>query len=136
MSNIINSSVAYYAFLYAGACHALFWGGHTIRHADLLRFKNYALHEMRAAIQSEGSNLSENTLFSMMLLAAHGAADKLERRKLGKVQSRKSLVFTLHAEYYCALDTEWQHVNIFYEMMKRSGSKTLTPGPLWTATVL
>lgn len=136
MSIVVHSPVAYYTFLYAGACHLLFSGGHIVRRADVLRFKNQALHEMRAAIQSEGHNLSEETLLSMVLLAAHGAADKLERRRLGNVQSRKSSVINLNAEYWCALDTEWQHVNVFYEMMKQSGKRSLRPGSLWTATVL
>lgn len=136
MTPVINSPVAYCAFLYSGACHAMFWAGEPIRHAELLRYKNQALQAMRAAIEAEGSNLSDETLFSMILLAAHGTANNFQRRTLGKVQSRKFLMFTLDAEFWCALEIEWQHIEIFYGMMKRRNNRNILPGPLWNATVL
>lgn len=136
MTPIVNQPVAYYAFLYSGACHAMFWGGSPVSHAELLRYKHQALQAMRVAVQSEGSNLSDESLFCMILLATHGAANKIQRRPLGKVQGRKSLTFLLDGEFWGTLEMEWQHLNVFYDMMKRRGDKFAVPGPLYNAALL
>lgn len=136
MTPILSSPVAYHSFLYSGACHAMFWSGSPIQHAELLRYKTQALHAMRAAIQSEGLDLTDETLFCMILLAAHGTADNFHRRVLGKVQGRKALMFTMDAEFYCALEIEWQHMEVFYQIMKRRELRAMSPGPLWTATAM
>lgn len=136
MTPILNHQVAYYTFLYSGACHAMFWTPNAIRPSDLLRYKTQALQAMRVAIQAEGSHVSDETLFCMLMLATHGAADGSQRRPLSKVQSRKYLTSTLDAEFWGAREMEWQHLNVFYDLMKGRDNKFNVAGSVWNATAL
>lgn len=141
MSHVIHSPVSYYTFLYAGACHRLFWKEgferSPERTSELLVLKNKAIRAMRAAVQTGLSDPSDEVIMAMVLLAAHGTAENAQRRRLGKVQNRKSLVRTLEAEYWCALDTEGPHMDILVEMVQRRGGvRNIRPGVLLTAMYL
>lgn len=141
MSHVIHSPVSYYTFLYCGACHRLFWKegferspGRT---AELLILKNRAIRAMMEAVKTGLGEPSDEVIMAMVLLASHGKAETAQRRVLGKVQSRKSLVRTLEAEYWCALDTEGPHMDILAELVQRRGGvRNIRPGVLLTAMYL
>jgi hypothetical protein len=141
MSHVIHSQVSYHTFLYAGACHNLFWKEgferSPERTAELLVLKKNAIRAMMETVKTGLDEPSDEVIMAMVLLAAHGSAETAQRRRLGKVQSRKSLVRTLEAEYWCALDTEGPHMEILAEMVhRRGGVKNIRPGVLLTAMYL
>lgn len=141
MSHVIHSPVSYYTFLYCGACHRLFWKegferspGRT---AELLMLKNKAIRAMMEAVKTGLGEPSDEVIMAMVLLASHGTAETAQRRVLGKVQNRKSLVRTLEAEYWCALDTEGPHMDILADLVQRRGGvRNIRPGVLLTAMYL
>lgn len=141
MGYAVNNPVSYHTLLFAGACHHYFWGRSAVRRADrdpqLLWFKTQALRAMREAVQKSDGAVTDDILIAALMLAVFDSGDKARRRPLGKVQSRKALIYTLDAEFYAALDVEWKHLNIFYDLVERRGGiLTMQPSALRTSAIL
>lgn len=139
MSYAIHEPVSYYALLYAGACHKHFWQSFTRKtnyDTELLRLKGHAIKALRKAIQ-QYDQATEDILIAALMLSAHDSGDRARRVPFGKVMRRKSLLYTLDAEFYCALDVEWKHLEVFYDLLERRGGIfAMRPGVMQTAAIL
>lgn len=141
MSYVINNPVSYHSLLYAGACHRNFWEKSCVRSsehdAELLWLKTRAIKAMREAIQQREVDVTDDLLIAALMLAVFDTGDKVKRRVFGKVQGRKALTYTLDAEFYAALDVEWRHLNVFYDLVERRGGiLTMQPSALRTSAIL
>lgn len=141
MACAISNPVAYHSLLYAGACHHNFWRKSPLRSSEhdteLLWLKTEAIKAMRQAIQRTEGDATDDVLIAALMLAVFDTGDKIKRRAYGKVQSRKTLTYKLDAEFYAALDVEWKHLNVFYDLVQtRGGILTMQPSALRTSAIL
>lgn len=65
--------------------------------------------------------VNDAMLFSMLCLATHGSGSSVRRFKFGKVDSRKTILREHDAQYYGALEPEWQHLEVFHKLVKCRG---------------
>lgn len=140
MSHIIHTPVSYHVFLYAGACHRMYWkegfNPSSERTTGLLILKNNAIRAMMEAVQPGFDNVSDEILIAMLLLAAHGSGETARRRKDNKVQSRKAQGRPYDNEFWCAMDTERPHMDMLAKMVRKRGVGNIRPGPLLNALCL
>lgn len=104
---------------------------------ELLWLKTEAIKAMREAIMRIERDATDDVLIAALMLAVFDTGDKIRRRPHGKVQSRKALTYKLDAEFYAALDVEWKHLNVFYDLVQsRGGILTMQPSALRTSAIL
>lgn len=76
---------------------------------------------MIEALNKRSDQVDDTILFSMICLAGNGSGPSVQRVKLGKVESRKSLLREMDAQFYGTLDPEMQHLQAFYKLLECRG---------------
>lgn len=125
VQSIMASPVAWHTIVFAGATHMAYKHGAqgtSKRHQQLrLLYKNKAISCMLEEIKRTDGDVSEETLRSMITLAAHGTGESLEgSRNAGK--TRLSSMMAAHdCDYYTSMDCGWQHLNAVYALVDKRG---------------
>lgn len=85
------------------------------------------------------SEITDEIVISMVTLAAHGSGDFIAREIQTQLQSRKSIALLTSSElqYYGALDSEVEHVQVLYQLIQRRGGvQTIRSRTVLLATAL
>ena len=132
MENAMEDPTTWYAIILAGLTHFIFSHGNNGVSKELrmlhLSYKTQAMIEVRKDVERRRDSVGEAALFAMNTLAAHGGAsfDDGNGIPIDRIQEGKALGKANALNYYTAMETEWQHWNMFTRLMrKRGGPSTL-----------
>ena len=84
-----------------------------------LNYKTRALRNMSNEIEELGPKVPNETLFTMLSLAAFGAAEKLQPPPHEEQESPLAVAYDL--DFYCKLPCEWAHLRALSHLLKQRG---------------
>ncbi|RMZ77112.1 hypothetical protein DV737_g4534, partial [Chaetothyriales sp. CBS 132003] len=124
MGRIMFSATSLYAVVFVGATHwALSQYGREVPKENAmlrLNYKNSALKQLAADVQNIGPNVPNETLYTMMALAAFGRSG--EKLKPPPYRPNQSGLATAHElEFYSRLPVEWAHLRALFHIIKERG---------------
>lgn len=131
MGHAMSDPITFYAIILAGVTHFIFSRGEYGVPAEIrmlrLSYKTQAIVEVRKDIERRRGKVTEAGLFAINTLAAHGGADFNKTGiPIDRLQEGKALGKANALNYYSAIETEWQHWNMFTKLMRqRGGPSTL-----------
>ncbi|RMZ91674.1 hypothetical protein DV736_g1092, partial [Chaetothyriales sp. CBS 134916] len=124
MGRIMFSATSLYAVVFVGATHwAISQYGREVPQENAmlrLNYKNSALRQLAADVQNTGPNVPNETLYTMMALAAYGRSG--EKLKPPPYKPNQSVLATAHElEFYSRLPIEWAHLRALFHIIKERG---------------
>jgi hypothetical protein len=123
MGRILSSETSLYAVIFAGATYyALRRPGPPVSQENLmlrLNYKTRALRNMSLEIEELGPQVPNETLYTMLSLAAFGASEKLQPPSTNKDDHLLAAVHDL--DFYCRLPCEWAHLRALSHLLKQRG---------------
>jgi hypothetical protein len=131
MQSVMQSKVAWYSVIFAGATHNAYQhGGRGVTKENeqlRLHYKSKALRALMDDIARSGDSVSEQTLLSMITMASHGSGETLRGTNNLKRQDAPFLCQPRHdVDYYAAMDTGLEHINALYAIVdKRGGLRSI-----------
>ncbi|KPI35219.1 uncharacterized protein AB675_10136 [Cyphellophora attinorum] len=131
MGHAMSDPITFYAIILAGVTHYIFSHGENEVSPEVrmlrLSYKTQAMVEIRKDIEQRQGKVSDACLFAINTLAAHGGGDFGKGGlSLDRTQDGKALGNANALNYYSAIETEWDHWNIFTKLMRQRGG----PGTL------
>ena len=84
-----------------------------------LDYKNRALRYMSHEIETMGSNVPDETLYTMLRLASFGSNEKLRPLSYREVDSILAVAHDL--DFYSWLPCEWAHQRALMQIIKQRG---------------
>ena len=123
MSRVLSSATSLYTIVLAGATYnALRRPGKEVDQKNLMLRLNYkvqALRKMSQEIEELGPQVPNETLYTMLTLAAYGAAETLQPPSEPQNQSPLALAHDL--DFYSRLPCEWAHLRALGHLLKQRG---------------
>jgi hypothetical protein len=92
-----------------------------------LNYKTRALRHMSQEIETVGPQVPIETLYTMLGLAAFGAAEKLEPPT--HIENDSALAVAHDLDFYCRLPCEWAHLRALAHLLKQRGGLVAVSRP-------
>ncbi len=131
MSRILSSATSLCAIVFAGATYFALRRpqGEVTRENLMLRlnYKNRALRNMSEEIGELGPRVPTEALYTMLSLAAFGAAKTLQPPPYR--EHEPPLEVAHDPDFYCRLPCEWAHLRALSHLLKQRGGLTAVNRP-------
>lgn len=134
MGKVMSSATFMYCLVFAGATHhALSRYGTKVSQENVmlrLNYKTRALRSMSLDIESTGSQVSVEAMMTMLLLSAHGAAEKIQPPRAA--ENNRPLATAHMLDFYSRLPFEWAHLHALFALVKQRGGLAAVPKSSFT----
>jgi len=122
MTSAMNEPTAFYAVVFAGACHhAWFRQADRVPQTSLLlrlSYKTQAIISLKEKIQNCQGNISDDVLLAITLLATHEMGETLQRPQK---RLRTPLSQFKDAEFYTSMAWDATHLDALYKLLEQRG---------------
>ena len=124
MSRIMFSATSLYAVVFVGATHwAISQYGRFVPQENAmlrLNYKSRALKQMAHDVETRGPEVPNETLYTMLSLAAFGKAG--EKLTPPTYKPNQSVLAAAHdLEFFSRLPVEWAHLRVMFHLLKERG---------------